>query len=103
MGNAWIHSDNVVWEELDGGLLLVDPSTGARWLLNAAAGAVWKLCDGTRMACESAAFCASLAGAGLLKPVSGFPVEFHMNVLGEPSFQTLGAGPGSRRRPSPRG
>ncbi len=103
MSNLWIRSKNVVWEEVDGGALLVDPATGARWVLNAAAAAVWKLCNGTSVAGESAAFCAALAGAGLLQPAAGLAAESRMSVLGTPSFQALGAGHGARRRPSPGG
>ncbi len=54
MAGKWVRSDDVVWEELGGEVLLVHPRSGARWLLNATAGAIWKLCDGTRGAGELA-------------------------------------------------
>ncbi len=103
MSDIWVRSSHVVWEEMDRGVLLVDPASGARWLLNAAAAAVWKFCDGTRAAGDAAAFCASMAGAGLLRPAASLSAACHMSVSGAPAFQTLGAGRGSRRRPSPGG
>ena len=103
MAAHWIRSNSVVSEELDGGMLLVDAATGARWLLNAAACAVWRLCDGTRAAGDAAEFCAALAGAGLLRPAVALSSEARMSVSGVPSFQPLGKSAGPRRRPGPRG
>ncbi len=103
MSETWVRSNSVVWEEVDGGMLLVNPVSGARWVFNAAAAAVWKLCDGTRAAGEAEAFCAALARAGLLRPSAQLAAACHMSVIGAPTFQTLGAGRGSRRRPSPGG
>ena len=51
---SWIKNDNVVWEELDSGALLIDPKSGARWTLSAAASAAWQHCDGTRTLAEMA-------------------------------------------------
>ena len=50
MNTKLIRSTDVIWEELDGRVLLVHAKTGARWTLNTAALQVWKLCDGTRTA-----------------------------------------------------
>jgi hypothetical protein len=126
MQSKWMRSDNVVWEELNGEILLVNPRSGGRWLLNAAASAVWKLCDGTRSAgelaarvvcgagrearAEIAAFCASAERLGLLQSAAHSTCATDtrlatgtMNFDAAPVFRELGAGHGTRRRPSPGG
>src|ERR1017187_1282005 len=40
MAAKWTKAKNVIWEELDGGALLIDATTGARWALNATAAAL---------------------------------------------------------------
>ena len=127
MATQWKRSQDVVWEELDGAVLLVNPATGMRCHLNAAAAAVWKLCDGRHSVSELAAavarsceevvrVCRQLSQIGLL---SGSPALAGSSALyndnscmrnglpvsleGAPVFTLLGLGDGSRRRPSPRG
>lgn len=119
----WTRAKNVVWEEFfEGGALLVNPSTGARWTLNATATALWKLCDGSsgtaelahvlqRSREEVARFCAQFGQMGLLTPalVSNAPqsqrelplVLARLNAA--PTFKPMGLGNGPRRRPTSRG
>jgi len=114
---CWTRSENVVWEELDGCALLVDVKSGARWRLNAAASRAWKLCDGTRTLSEIskalrqshaslADLCYQFTALGLLR-VEAIPagaMTMARSTENSPfSFQALGLGAGSRRRPSPRG
>jgi len=115
MGTKLKRSNDVVWEELGSEVLLVNPASGARWLLNAAAAAAWRLCDGTRSAAELArsssagaevaAFCGSFQRLGLLQPAGGaghaFASDSHMSCEGAPSFRVLNLGAGGRRRPNP--
>ena len=118
----WVRSTEVLWEELNGETLLVNPSAETSWVLNAAAAAVWKLCDGTRGLIEVAGcaavsqddvalFCERFGGLGLLRaaihatPVSAPPgsAMFRSPFNDPPAYRMLGLGSGSRRRPSPRG
>jgi len=112
MVTQWIRSTEVVWEELDGQALLVHTATGARWMLNAAALALWKLCDGASALHELGeigAFCRSLQEQGLVRPVqtnSTGPVQADGTMFLSceiPVFRPLGLTSGPRRRPSPRG
>lgn len=85
MDRKWVRSDDIVWEDLDGQTLLVQPATGKRLVLNATASKVWQLCDGrcslselvnefatirnsslNGLQRELAAFCEELAAMGLL-------------------------------------
>ncbi len=119
MNTQWKRSVGVVWEELGGEVLLVSPRSGARWLLNATAAAVWKLCDGTRSfaelsdtaACaEVARFCEALENLGLLirsvearRRAEPQLAACQMNFEATPHFRQLNAGAHGRRRPSPGG
>ena len=120
MATKWKRSKDVVWEELDGEMLLVNSATGMRCHLNAAASAVWRLCDGRRSVRELAAavarssdevirVCRQLRETGLLSgpsAVSGSSVLNNVNACmrsGAPAFTLLGLGQGPRGRPSPRG
>src|SRR5438067_618697 len=62
MGTNWKRAKEVVWEELDGEALLVNPKSGASWSLNATASMIWKLCDGTRGLGELASSLAKASG-----------------------------------------
>ncbi|MEI6234685.1 MAG: PqqD family protein [Planctomycetota bacterium] len=113
----WTKSENVIWEELDGGALLIDTKSGSRWTLSAAAAATWKLCDGKRtlgemaeVLCQKRAiiaeFCAQFEVLGLLKGqdvVCAAPIVFSSANSSPFSFQSAGIGSSPRRRPSPRG
>ncbi len=104
MGKTWIRSDDVAWEELGSEILLVHARTGARWILNATAAAVWQLCDGRRELAEAAAFCSGLRDMGLLREatcpqIAGAPVHFSA----VPELRVLNASGNTRRRPTPRG
>lgn len=128
MNTKLIRSNEVVWEELDGQALLVHSRTGERWTLNAAALALWKLCDGTRTVelldkalaevtrrslteCreELERLTQSLTGTGLLQ-CSGAegsrltvqPAQFSVGGILRATYQGNGLG-APRRRPSPRG
>jgi|GEM_PF-599468 len=130
MAIKWVRSNEVVWEEMNGEAVLVSPSTGARWSLNATASRVWTFCDGqfgvteiaTALAAASGrnlretkreltAFCAEFVALGLLQPavetrVAGASVSgaaFMSGLSTPPSFRSMGLGSGPRRRPSPRG
>lgn len=119
MATKWKRSKDVVWEELDGEMLLVNSTTGMRCRLNAAASAVWRLCDGRRSVRELAAavsrsseeilqLCRQLRETGLLSGTvaSGSSALHNVNVCmrsGAPAFTLLGLGQGPRGRPSPRG
>jgi hypothetical protein len=71
---------NIVWEEINGGALLVDVQSGRRWMVDAASVGLWKLREQhTLLAMHR------LASGG----VSG--------------ARELSVGTGPRRRPSPRG
>jgi hypothetical protein len=123
MTTQWIRSNDVVWEELDGEALLVSPSAGRRWTLNATATGIWKLCDGhldlsglaqrfskvSRH--EIAEFCALFGELGLLRESgASLPIQlttggtaFMSNQQTPPMFREVSLGSGPRRRPSPRG
>jgi len=128
MNAMLIRSSEIVWQELDGQALLVHARTGARWTLNAAALAVWKLCDGSRTV-ESLAkalaastrrslgecreeldrFAQALSGTGLLQPMGSHaatlpapPMLFNIGTTLQANYQGKNLG-GPRRRPSPRG
>ncbi len=114
-------NDNVIWEELEGGALLVDAQSGARFRLTAAATALWKLCDGTHNLATLARYlshsrtailqtCQQFQNAGLLCGPAvqtlafSAPGAFQPLAFSAPgAFQPLGLGAGPRRRPSPRG
>jgi hypothetical protein len=90
MKTNWKKANEVVCEELGEGALLVELATGKRWLLNAAAVALWKL---NGAAGSISAFCARI-NAGTIYPLES---------CGIPSIRELSLGSGPRRRPSPRG
>jgi coenzyme PQQ synthesis protein D (PqqD) len=127
MAAKWTKAKNVIWEELDGGALLIDARTGERWSLNATAAALWSWCDGhsslgdlaTRLSqssrrtlrearAEVRAFCEWFAKENLLALANGststLPGATHFSALNAPvSFNALGLGHGPRTRPGPRG
>jgi hypothetical protein len=90
MNTNWKKASEVICEELGDGALLVDLKTGQRWLLNAAATALWKL-DGVAVSMNE--FCAQLN--------AGTTCQLAPGCI--PSIKELGLGVGPRRRPSPRG
>jgi hypothetical protein len=115
---TWKRADGLVWEEVGGETLVVRPESGARWLLNAAAAAIWKLCDdgvsteskgaGVPFHGEIAVFCEKLAHAGLLLAapsgcVAAIPCGTVVRRSSAPAFRALGLASGPRRRPTPRG
>ena len=119
----WTRAEYVVWDELDGEAMLVNPNTGARWTLNATALAVWKLCDGRRgvaelarmldrSRAEIALFCQQFNQFGLLQPANvqtgASPAPLNAVLMrgkltGAPAFKSFGLGNGPRRRPTARG
>ncbi|MEI6231472.1 MAG: PqqD family protein [Planctomycetota bacterium] len=113
----WTKSENVVWEELDGGALLIDTKSGTRWTLSTAAAAAWKLCDGTHSIAEMTRllrqrqgnitdFCRQFESLGLLKNRGAHSpaiVGFRSTAQSPFNYQSAGLGSGPRRRPSPRG
>src|ERR1017187_6936966 len=128
MAAKWTKAKNVIWEELDGGTLLIDATTGARWTLNATAAALWSWCDGrstlndlaSRLArssrrtlrearSEVRAFCAQFSEKKLLALASASTrapshATLAFSTLNAPaSFTALGLGHGPRSRPGPRG
>jgi hypothetical protein len=128
MALKWTKATNVIWEELDGGALLIDAKTGARWSLNATAAALWNWCDGNntlndlaaRLAQSSRrtlrearadvrAFRASFAAQSLLATTTGATIPassttLSFSALNVPATLTaLGLGHGPRTRPGPRG
>ena len=113
----WTRAKNVVWEEFcEGGALLVNPATGARWTLNAAACALWKKCDGRLCTAELAEilqltreeianFCGQFQQLGLLTP-SRIAIPASGAMMARSSvlaFKPLSLGNGPKRRPSARG
>src|SRR6185295_4580095 len=81
-----VREAGIVWEELEGEALLVNPETKSSWRLNATATQIWRHCTGAhgltelaraiarktgaevrRVASEVAAFCSRLEAAGLLR------------------------------------
>jgi hypothetical protein len=127
MAAKWTKAENVIWEELDGGALLIDAQTGARWTLNATAAALWSWCDGAntlndlaaRLAQSSRrtlrearrevhAFCARFSEQRLLALTNdstiAVPQTTLFSALNAPaSLNALGLGHGPRSRPGPRG
>ena len=127
MATKWTKAQNVIWEELDGGALLIDAKTGARWTLNATAAALWRWCDGHHTLNDVAAklshasrrtlsearadvseFCARFAAQNLLAAAtsltSALPQTMPFSGLNAPARITaLGLGHGPRLRPGPRG
>ena len=128
MALKWTKATNVIWEELDGGALLIDARTGARWSLNATAAALWNWCDGSntlndlaaRLAQSSRhtlrearadvrAFRRTFAAQNLLLPVpvsasAQSSATLTFGALNAPARLTaLGLGHGPRTRPGPRG
>jgi hypothetical protein len=107
MTTRWMRTEQAVWEELNGEVVVVEPRNGRTWLLNAAAAQVWRGCDGEarRFSADGAEFCRKLAALGLLCAASaelagmGEVVSFS----GLPTIRAQGFGTGPRRRPSPRG
>jgi hypothetical protein len=110
MSTTWKRAEEIVWEELDGGALLVHPASGRRWKLNGAAAAVWRHCDGLqKFCCEFEAFCNQLSAIGLLRTEHGAIeqresiVTIQIATSSLPAIKVLGLGIGPHRRPSPRG
>ncbi|MEI6234690.1 MAG: PqqD family protein [Planctomycetota bacterium] len=113
----WIRNENVIWEELDNGALLIDAKNGSRWTLSATAATAWKLCDGKRTLDEMARvlrqkresiaeFCRQFEALGLLQIRNAHilaAVAFRTTAQSPFSYQSAGLGSGPRRRPSPRG
>jgi hypothetical protein len=126
MALKWTKATNVIWEELDGGALLIDAQTGARWSLNATAAALWNWCDGRSTLNDLAArlaqssrrtlveareevrmFCRRFAAENLLATTHGTTVPtatVALSGLHAPaSLTALGLGHGPRTRPGSRG
>lgn len=115
----WTKNEAVIWEEYEGGVLLVEPRSGSRWALSAAAALAWKLCDGTRplrdiadqlQLCSDSVerFCHQFEQVGLLLRTAGprpaLSTSHCSFRFGERMVvRAMGAGAGARRRPSPRG
>ncbi|MEI6235991.1 MAG: PqqD family protein [Planctomycetota bacterium] len=113
----WEKNVDVMWEELDGQALLIDTRNGVRWTLNTAATAAWKLCDGTRTLAGMARllrykrehlahFCQQFEVLGMLQRHGSLnlgPAALYSPTSSPFSFQSIGVGAPSRRRPSPRG
>lgn len=86
-------SDKVVWDELAGEAVLVQPDRAATFVLNPSGAFVWKRCDGrtpvdrivadlsaggaeaARVEAETAAFCAALQAKGLLEEAPAAPAR----------------------------
>lgn len=110
MAANWTRATEVAWQDLGDSTVLVHTRTGARWTLNAAASAIWRLCDGRSLssACaEIAEFCQLCSAQGLLRPaLVPAPIArtgMSMAFSAPPQLKSLGLTAGSRRRPSPRG
>ena len=115
MATLWARSEELVWEELDGEAVLVQPRTGRTWRLNAAAAALWRACDGTtqQLSAECMAFCRRLELEGLLTRIGAPALDVStpmfecsgtaLRVSELPQLQELSFGSGPRHRPSPRG
>ena len=128
MAAKWTKAKSIVWEDLDGGALLIDARTGARWTLNATAAALWNWCDGAstlndlavRLAqhsrrtlrearTEVRAFFENIAAQNLLAaataPTRARPqTTLSFSTLNAPvAIHALGLGHGPRTRPGPRG
>lgn len=119
MGVKLVRSSAVVWEELGAEVLLFIPTSGVSWMLNSAAAAVWKLCDGTRSEAElssklaashaeTAEFCRMFRKQGLLQmsgvgttSAAAFGGQMNRDNMTGMSVRNLGSG--GRKRPSPRG
>ena len=127
MAKKWTRATGIVWEELEGGALLVNAKTGARWSLNATAAALWAWCDGCtslndlavrlsqssrrtlrQARAEVRSFYALLAAQNLLAVTNSHTSLPHQNIffsaLNAPAnLHSLGLGHGPRTRPGPRG
>ena len=110
MAANWTRATEIAWQELGDSTVLVHTRTGARWTLNAAASAIWRLCDGQTLSAmrgEIADFCGLCSAHGLLRPaLAGAKPGSMTNVTAfsaPPQLKYLGLTAGSRRRPSPRG
>lgn len=108
MNKNWKRDDAIVCEELNGEALLVNAATGASWLLNASALAVWKLCDGRHpFSEEMAGMCRQFIQLGLLTEAPKLAAingtVYALRGSSMPSIRPLNLGSGPRRRPSPRG
>jgi hypothetical protein len=75
--DVWGPIPGIVWEEIGGETVVVDPARNTAWVLNSTATRVWKrLCDGL----SPEAIAAELAGAGraasdVLAEISAFVAE----------------------------
>lgn len=128
MANNPVRESGVVWEELDGEALLVNPATKSSWLLNPTATLIWRHCTGAhglaelaralarttgaevrKVEREVAAFCRRLQQAGLLHAAAapaggGSTVAFSgLGGYTAPAMLSRALTAGSRRRPTPRG
>jgi hypothetical protein len=123
-----VRENGVVWEELDGEALVVNPATKSSWLLNPTATLIWRHCTGAhgltelaralarttgaearKVEREAVAFCRRLQQAGLLRSSEAAaygtaPMAFAgLNSYSAPDMLSRGLTAGSRRRPTPRG
>jgi hypothetical protein len=110
MAANWTRANEIAWQDLGDSTVLVHTRTGARWTLNAAASAIWRLCDGRALSAvrgEIADFCQLCSAHGLLRPATAGATPASMASLSmfsaPPQLKALGLTAGSRRRPSPRG
>lgn len=118
MNKHWSRAPNIVWEEVGGRALVVHAQTGARWMLDASATQVWKLCEGCRSLADLARslslsqdevkrVCEEFKRLGLMTDTPKaipIPIDASANFKSAHSgFKALGLGAGPRRRPTPRG
>jgi hypothetical protein len=128
MAVQWKHNAGVVWEELDGETLLVNPITRATVRLNETASFVWKHCSSAitlselartlarksgrelrRIEHELEEFCLQLSRGGFLQPATRRNDCLSLNLAAftgsyeAPRFFARSLGHGPRKRPSPRG
>ena len=125
MAKNLVRHEDVIWEELDGEALLVNPETKSSWRLNSTATLIWRHCTGAhgimelaraiarktgaelrRVEREVAAFCGELQQKGLLQTGAGLgsaPMAFSgLGSYTTPSMLSRSLA-GGRRRPTPRG
>ena len=105
MQNVWKRADQTQSETLGESMLIINPATGVKATLNAAAAAIWSRCDGSTVLSDYAvAFCERLSLHGFVQPVAcAAMVGVAQQSSLTPAFKILSAGAGGRRRPSPRG
>src|SRR6185295_14312035 len=100
-----VREAGIVWEELEGEALLVNPETKSSWRLNATATQIWRHCTGAhgltelaraiarktgaevrKVEEEVAALCRRLEGAGLLRAATATSGSAPMAFTGLTSY-----------------